>query len=56
MWWRAPRSALAEFSWNANGRTPSEFAFAWALREGMNKEEANAFVKWHDKISPVEWD
>ena len=22
----------------------------------MNKEEANAFVKWHDKISPVEWD
>ena len=49
-------SALAEFSWNANGRTPSEFAFAWALREGMDEKQAQAFVQWHDMISPVEWD
>jgi hypothetical protein len=48
--------ALAEFSWNANGRTPSEFAFAWALREGMNEQQAHIFAQWHDMISPIEWD
>ena len=50
------RRALAEFSWNPNGRTPAEFAFAWALREGMNEQQAEAFQQWHDMISPIEWD
>lgn len=35
-------AALAEWSWNANGRTPEEFAFAWALREGMSEAQAEA--------------
>ena len=49
-------AALAEWSWNANGRTPEEFAFAWALREGMSEAQAEVFVQWHSLISPVEWD
>jgi hypothetical protein len=50
-------AALAEWSWNPNGRSIEQFAFAWALREGMSEAEAAAaFVEWHSMVGPIEWD
>ena len=36
--------ATAEFSWNASGRTPREFALSWAARRGMADPEKAADV------------
>ena len=48
--------ALAEWSWNSTGRTPTQFARAWALRSGLNDPEARAFVEWQELLGPIEWD
>jgi len=31
--------AMAEFAWNAHGRTPGEFAVSWATRKGLRNPE-----------------
>ena len=50
-------SAMAEWSWNSTGRTPSQFSRAWALRSGrLSEAEARAFVEWQALLGPVEWD
>jgi len=42
-------SALAEYAWNAKGRSEKEFAEAWAVRQGF-KEPAK-FVAWVDAMN-----
>lgn len=37
-------SVVAEFSWNANGRTVREFSEAWAMRAGYNRPDL--FGEW----------
>lgn len=37
-------SALAEWTWNAKGRSPREFAIAWAARQGWSSPER--FADW----------
>jgi hypothetical protein len=46
--------ALAEWSWNLNGRTEREFAVAWAIREGYDDPEAVGV--WAELMGPVEFD
>jgi hypothetical protein len=46
--------AAAEFAWNHAGRTPREFARAYARRAGIADTEG--FADWADKIGPVGWD
>jgi hypothetical protein len=46
--------ASAEWSWNAKGRSPHEFALSYAVREGMDDPEL--FAKWSDTLGPVAWD
>eukprot|EP01047_Picozoa_sp_COSAG01_P051338 COSAG01_NODE_5286_length_4356_cov_15.681466_4_plen_657_part_00 len=49
--------ALAEWSWNSRGRTPEQFARAWALRSGLgDTDTADNFVKWQSLMGPIEWD
>jgi len=43
-----------EWSWNAKGRTPREFAISYATRHGIPTPEA--FADWCEAISPVNWD
>ncbi len=47
-------NALAEWSWNKNGRTEKEFAIAWATREGYANPEAVG--EWSEIMGPVEFD
>lgn len=47
-------SALAEWSWNKNGRSEKEFAIAWATREGYENPEAVG--EWSEIMGPVEFD
>jgi len=47
-------NALAEWSWNQNGRTEKEFAAAWATRAGYNDPEAVS--EWSEIMGPVEFD
>ena len=47
-------AALAEYSWNLNGRSEKEFAIAWATREGY--ADAEAFGEWSERIGPVAFD
>ncbi len=47
-------TALAEWSWNADGRSPHEFARAWAFRKGFIQPDLVA--DWVDAIGPVNWD
>jgi len=47
-------AALAEWSWNLEGRTEREFAEAWAVREGFGNPEAVG--EWSDLMGPVEAD
>ena len=47
-------SALAEWSWNLNGRTEKEFAAAWATRQGFDNPEAVA--EWSEIMGPIEFD
>jgi hypothetical protein len=46
--------ALAEWSWNLNGRSEEEFAIAWATREGYENPEAVG--EWSEIMGPVEFD
>lgn len=46
--------AAAEWSWNAKGRSPHEFALSWAVRKGIDNPEK--FAEWSDTIGPVAWD
>ena len=47
-------NALAEWSWNLEGRSEKEFAIAWATREGYKNPEAVA--EWSELMGPVEFD
>ncbi|MBT4484736.1 MAG: hypothetical protein HOC71_13785 [Candidatus Latescibacteria bacterium] len=47
-------TALAEWSWNLNGRSEKEFAIAWATREGFENPEAVG--EWSELIGPIEFD
>lgn len=44
----------AEWAWNAKGRTPEEFAYSWAVRQGL-KDPAK-FAEWNKLHSAVAWD
>jgi len=46
--------AAAEWSWNAQGRSPREFAYSWAVRQGMADPEG--FAEWSETLGPVAWD
>ena len=46
--------AAAEWTWNAKGRTPHEFALSYAIRKGYSDPEL--FAKWSDLHGPVAWD
>lgn len=45
--------ATAEWSWNVNGRSPREFAYSWAVREGMRDPEK--FADWSDAYNAPGW-
>ena len=47
-------TAAAEWSWNAHGRTPREFALAWATRRRLADPEKAA--DWATMLGPVGWD
>jgi hypothetical protein len=47
-------TALAEWSWNAHGRTPYEFAAAWATRAGF--KDPDAVAEWAVLLGPAGWD
>jgi len=47
-------AALAEWSWNRNGRSTEDFAAAWATREGF--ERPDAVGEWSELMGPVEFD
>jgi hypothetical protein len=46
--------AAAEWSWNAQGRSPREFALSWAVRQGM--DDPQRFAEWSETLGPVAWD
>jgi len=46
--------AAAEWSWNAKGRSPREFALSYAVRAGM--DDPALFAQWSDTMGPVGWD
>jgi hypothetical protein len=45
--------AAAEWAWNVDGRTPTEFARSWALREHMS--DPDALAQWVETLGPVSW-
>lgn len=47
-------SALAEYAWNAGGRSVQEFAEAWATREGIS--DPAAVGAWAELLGEVEFD
>jgi len=47
-------AALAEWSWNPEGRSPAGFARAWATRRGF--DDPGAVAAWADLLGPVGWD
>jgi len=47
-------AAAAEWSWNAHGRSPREFAAAWAVHQGWADPEK--FAQWTATLGPVGWD
>lgn len=46
--------AAAEWSWNARGRSPRDFARSWAVRRGM--KDPDLFAEWAETLGPVTWD
>ena len=46
--------AAAEWSWNAKGRSPRDFAYSWAVRAGMSDPEL--FTEWAITHGEVAWD
>ncbi|MGC8862869.1 MAG: glycoside hydrolase family 20 zincin-like fold domain-containing protein [Armatimonadota bacterium] len=53
-YYRFNTEAAAEWSWNANGRSPREFAASYAVRYGIKDPEK--FADWVETIGPVAWD
>ncbi|NQU76926.1 MAG: hypothetical protein HQ546_11500, partial [Planctomycetes bacterium] len=53
-YYEANLAAALEWSWNAKGRSPWEFAMAYATRRGI-KEPAK-FAAWSELLGPVSWD
>ena len=51
---RLNTEAAAEWSWNAKGRSPREFALSYAVRQGYDNPEK--FADWCDIHGPVAWD
>ena len=47
-------AAAAEWSWNVHGRSPREFAAAWATHEGLADPDKAA--DWATILGPVGWD
>ncbi|MGQ9808672.1 MAG: hypothetical protein ACUVSM_10875 [Armatimonadota bacterium] len=45
--------AAAEWGWNLNGRSPREFAYSWAVRQGLRDPEK--FADWCEVEGPVSW-
>lgn len=41
-------AALAEWTWNLNGRSQRDFAISWAIRQGCEKPEV--FADWVERI------
>ncbi len=52
--WDFNIQAAAEWSWNAKGRSPREFAAAWATREGY--DDPDAVAQWAMQMGEVGWD
>jgi len=46
--------ALAEWAWNAGGRSEEEFAASWATRQGWPDPEG--FAAWAGLVGPLEFD
>ncbi len=46
--------AAAEWTWNAHGRTPAEFARSYAVRQGIPRPDL--FARWTETLGPVAWD
>jgi hypothetical protein len=46
--------AMAEWTWNPQGRTPRDFAIAWATREHIRAPEK--FAEWAELHGAVAWD
>jgi hypothetical protein len=46
--------AMAEWAWNAKGRSVREFAISWAVRNGLKDPEL--FADWCEANGPVAWD
>ncbi len=46
--------AAAEWAWNGKGRTPREFAYSWAIRQGL--KDPDKFVEWTKTAGMVGWD
>ncbi len=51
---RMNTEAAAEWAWNAEGRSPREFAISYAVRSGYRDPEV--FADWCDALGPVSWD
>lgn len=47
-------TAMAEWAWNVKGRSPREFAKAWAFRRGFKQPDLVA--DWAEALGPVNWD
>ncbi len=45
--------AAAEWSWNADGRSPREFALSRAIRQGYTHPQK--FAEWSETLGRVEW-
>lgn len=46
--------AAAEYSWNVKGRSTREFAYSWAMREGL--KDPATFADYAEAVGPVLWD
>lgn len=46
--------AAAEWAWNNKGRTPREFEYTWAVRQGL--KDPDKFVEWTETVGSVGWD
>ncbi|HID05630.1 MAG TPA: hypothetical protein EYP10_00630 [Armatimonadetes bacterium] len=47
-------TSMAEWSWNAHGRTEREFATAWAMRHKL--KDPDSVAEWAVLLGPVGWD
>lgn len=53
-YYRANMEAALEWSWNAKGRSPREFAMSYAVRHGLDAPDT--FTDWCETLGPVSWD